>query len=306
MLLAVSLMAVSPAHGEEVLTLTMGASTLEISDAARPVLQYRYAPSPFKPYLRRWYTPGGRNVLRDAPYDHLHHHGMMYAIGVEGVNFWEERSASGRQEHRSLDGFTTTVREGYAVASFSQRLDWMAPGDGKARLRELRSLEVHDGQDLEASLLTWTSRLRAGPGKDSVRLDGRIYFGLGMRFVRSMDRVGTFTLAADAEQAEPHDSKQLPRSRWIAYQGKVDARAVTVAMFDHPDNPRRAAWFTMTKPFAYLSATLNLHRETLELRGESPLELRYGAALWDGHLESAAVEQMYGKWLELSGGKGRG
>jgi len=67
------------------------------------VLAYRYHNTPKKPYLMEWYTPGGANGLRDAPADHLHHHGLMFAITVEDVNFWEESAGGGAQAHR---GFT--------------------------------------------------------------------------------------------------------------------------------------------------------------------------------------------------------
>ncbi|MBW7939136.1 MAG: hypothetical protein H3C63_10135, partial [Candidatus Omnitrophica bacterium] len=44
----------------------------------------------------------------------------------------------------------------------------------------------------------------------------------------------------------------------------------------HKDNPRfPATWFTMTQPFAYLSATLNLSREPLAVKKGEDLDLRY-------------------------------
>ena len=79
------------------------------------------------------YTPAGVAVLRDAPADHLHHHGLMFALGIEGVSFWEERPASGRQVSRS---FTCGQQ------SISQSLEWTMP-DGRIALREERNITVH-------------------------------------------------------------------------------------------------------------------------------------------------------------------
>ena len=48
--------------------------------------------------------------------------------------------------------------------------------------------------------------------------------------------------------------------------------------------------------FAYLSATLNLWKEPLELKAAEPLALCYGVALWDGTVEPADVEALYRRW----------
>ena len=40
--------------------------------------------------VNQLFSPAGVEVLRDAPPDHLHHHGLMYGVTVNGVNYWEE------------------------------------------------------------------------------------------------------------------------------------------------------------------------------------------------------------------------
>ncbi len=73
---------------------------------------YAFATNQFKPYVRELYTLRGENVLRDAPPDHLHHHGLMYAVWVNGINFWEERGAPGFEQHVELPlQFTTIARQ---------------------------------------------------------------------------------------------------------------------------------------------------------------------------------------------------
>jgi hypothetical protein len=75
-------------------------------------------------------------------------------------------------------------------------------------------------------------------------------------------------------------------------------------MFDHPDNPRHpATWFTMARPFAYLSATLRLHEEPLKLVSGKPLTLRYGVALWDGRPETAQIDELHRQWVAMPTGK---
>src|SRR4051794_4723093 len=53
---------------------------LRISSGDRPVLVYAFATNQFKPYVRELYAANGLNVLLDGPADHLHHHGLMYAV----------------------------------------------------------------------------------------------------------------------------------------------------------------------------------------------------------------------------------
>jgi hypothetical protein len=54
----------------------------------------------------------------------------------------------------------------------------------------------------------------------------------------------------------------------------------------------------MTKPFAYLSATMNLHREPLAIASDEPLELHYAVALWDGQVENSQIDRLYRRWVK--------
>ena len=64
------------------------------------MLSYRHAGTKFKPYVERLFTPKGVQVLRDAPHDHVHHHALMLAFGLnEELDYWGEVHAkvAGRQ-----------------------------------------------------------------------------------------------------------------------------------------------------------------------------------------------------------------
>jgi hypothetical protein len=265
-------------------------STVKFIFNKTPVLEYRYTGVPGKPYVARWLTPGGTNVLRDAPHDHLHHHGLMFAVGIDGVDFWSENPRCGRQQHRSLDRF---VRGG--CAGLTQEIDWVAPGADRPLASERRTIEL--AVDKEVSLLTWKARFEPGDGTTSVRFGGSHYFGLGMRFVESMDRGGRHFNSAGQAGEIFRGEERLVRARWCAYTADADGKPVTVAIFDDPQNPRHpATMFTMSRPFAYLSATLNLKAEPLSIQAGKPLVLRYGAALWDGAAAPEDVQRLYQKW----------
>jgi hypothetical protein len=235
-------------------------------------------------------------VLRDSVKDHKHHHGLMFAVTAGGVNFWEEVKASGREVPQGDPKMRAATIDGVSRAGFTQSLDWLGPGDRKL-LEERRTVAALSGPAIQATLLTWHSRLHA-PAGETVALSGSHYFGLGVRFVESMDEAGRFFNSDGNEGVIVRGSERVTPARWCAYTSKVGDKAVTIAIFDHPSNLRRAHFFTM-RPFAYLSATLNLWKEPMELAPGSDLDLRYGVALWDGEIRPDQVEKLYGQWKQL-------
>ena len=279
------------------LTLVAGKTTVAVTSGARVLVRYRYAGTKYKPYVDQLFSPKGVNILRDSPHDHVHHHALMYAINVNDVNFWEEYNAPGAERHRGLAAPAIGMRDDTAFVRFTDMLDWVKPPARELLLEEERILEAAEVPGLGATLLTWQSKLTAPPGKDSVVLTGGHYHGLGLRFVTSMDKGGTFFNAAGDLGSVFRGQERLGKATWCAYTAEAEGKPVTVAMLGHPKNPRGPTlWFTMTGHFAYLSATLNLHKEPLTLEAGSPITLRYAVLLWDGTVKAATVEAAYRRW----------
>lgn len=285
------------------LTATKDQRAIRIVGPAGPVAEYVYHPSSPKPYVAQWYTPAGLQVLRDSPGDHKHHHALMFALGVDNVDFWGETKGCGIQADRGVEGPRTDEVAGMPTAEFSQRLAWLG-SDQKPLIFEQRTIAFVLGKNLPTRLLIWRSRLETAPGKTAVKLWGRDYFGLGVRFVTSMDQHARMVFPAGAKE-ENSKGHVLTRARWGACVGPVEGRTITLAMFDHPRNPRHPArFFTMTKPFAYVSDTLSLAEEPLELKAAGAVELCYGVALWDGQAEAPQIEALYQRWLALTDRQG--
>jgi hypothetical protein len=262
------------------------------------LLRYCYRGVPFKPYVQRLFSPAGINILRDAPIDHKHHHALMFAVAVDGVNFWEEQRAPGRQEHQAFTDVTVDRHGDIPWARVTERLAWLNPNGTELLLNERRTIRLCRLNDPKLTLMTWESRFEVPQGKKSVTLTGSHYFGLGMRFLESMDKIGRFLNAHDQPGQVVRGDERLVQSAWCAYSAEADGKPVTVAMFDHPDNPRPVTWFTMTNPFAYLSATLNLHKQPLTVLSDKSLRLRYGVALWDGRMSSELIDRFCHRWAE--------
>jgi len=270
----------------------------EAREGSGPLLRYRYAEVPFKSYVREFCTPAGINLLRDAPHDHLHHHALMLGIAVDGVNFWTEYPDSGKQVHRKFTARRQDRHQGLCRALVTDYIDWTNTAGDKAVIHEYRTIEIYSGKDLGASLLTWDSQFELLAGKTSALITGGRYYGLGVRFVEPMDKQGDYINADGKKGVEGTNAASSP---WCAYRSKVEGKPVTVAMFDHPQNPRHpATWFTMQDKFSYISATLNLKNEPFKTTSDNPLRLCYGLALWDGHVKAATIDKLYKRWIELS------
>ena len=273
-------------------------SIVSVSHGDRPVLEYQSAPNPLKPYVIKLYSPSGVQVLRDAPHDHLHHHGLMYAIAVDGVDFWAENAEvkPGKQAPRRTESDRIEITASDEGAVLAQSIDWIHPS-GTVLLREMRRITVDGASKQNTTRLVWRSRLEPPAGADAVQLAGSPYFGLGMRFVESMDTGGEFFNSARAEGTVLDGTLRHVPADWCAYAASVDGKPVTVAMFGHPANIRRpTTWFTMTRPFAYLSATLVRDDAPLTLTAGEKLEITYVVAIWDGPANADAVGRLYQAW----------
>ena len=283
-----------------------GRESVHITSGERILMRYRYGDVPYKPYVDQLFSPSGVNILLDAPSDHLHHHALMYAVTANGVNFWEEQSAAGgpgRQVHLTFDDVKVDSRDDAPFAGFSERLDWVNPGSGESLLAEKRTIEASYLPEPKVTLLTWQSAFEPAKPKESVTLTGAHYHGLGLRFIRAMDADGEFRNADGKAAAVFRGEERLVRSRWCAYTAQAEGKQLTVAMFDHPKNePHPATWFMMSKPFAYLSATLNLHEPAvggLEVLAGEPFSLRYAVAIWDGRPGTEQIDNLYKRWTAL-------
>ena len=289
----------NPSFAENPMRITMEENAISVLRDSRVLMRYNYDNVPFKPCVQQLFSPQGVNVLRDAPADHLHHHALMYAVAVDGINFWEEQQAPGRQKHRAFAEVKIGKHIDVPMAGFMEQLNWVNPRSQELMLKEQRTIKVCQPDEYKVTLLSWQSRLAVPSGKESVTLSGSHYFGLGMRFLESMDTGGQFRNSESKVGEVVRGDERIVRANWCAYTAKANGKTVTVAMFGHPDNLRYPThWFTMSKPFAYLSATLNLYREPLKILSGKPLALRYAVVVWDNRVDNEQVENVYKWWVK--------
>jgi hypothetical protein len=256
--------------------------------------KWDYLPTTFKPYVIILTTPGGINILRDAPLDHTHHHGLMFAIKVDGVNCWEEYNPKdfGRQETLTIVE-TITEPNGRKEKKVESTLLW-SDGVGQSLILEKRTITAYLTGD--ATVFSWISVFTLPSGKQKATLGGNDYHGLGMRFIESMDEGGKYIASSGAGEKEG----RLTSCRWMAYTAKAENKPVTIALYDTKDNPRSMLAYTMGSgngEFGYLSATANLYREPVTLTPEKPITFHYKLVLWDGEKTAEEIEQFGVKYL---------
>jgi hypothetical protein len=274
------------------LSLRTDGPLLQFQNGDTTVAEYAHGDVPFKPYMKTLRTPAGVQVLRDAPHDHLHHHALMYAIGINEKSYWSEEETAGHQVHQDFSYPAPTESR----VGFIQQLDWKPGLTEKAQLKETRSVGLLHGEKLDATLMDWETALVA---QEAVQLTGSHYYGLGVRFIEAMDQNGRF-LYADGTPGEivRGDERNTP-GPWCAYQVEADGKPITVALFAHPENTHPTLWFTMgdaTKNFAYLSATLHLYKKPIDLKKGDTLRQRYGVALWDGLRSPEEIRALKAWW----------
>ena len=276
-----------PASAAEDLTLTTGTqpNAWTIAHQGQKVLVYAFDPTRFKPCVQELAPLGGANILRDAPHDHLHHHALMFAVAVNGLNFWEEIGGSGVEKPvQSPPPEIGIGPDGLPRATIRQTLHWLAPQDAflpdspkNALLVEHRTLVLTVNDTTKEVALRWKSAFEVGGKTNTVALSatGHPYFGLGMRFLQELDPLAE-QFNADGRPDLSGTKQDLSPHAWSAVAFNRPGAPVTIALFDHPSNARSpAVFFTMARPFAYLSATQALDKEPLIYHTGDTFELNY-------------------------------
>ncbi|MCO5223013.1 MAG: PmoA family protein [Thermomicrobiales bacterium] len=222
--------------------------------------RYVYADD-FKPYLHPLNTPAGHTVSLASPHDHKHHKGLMYALTVPGVNFWEERPTAphelvGRQRH---ENFGTLLESGDEIG-FDEEITWLPVDGGEPVFRETRTVTCRIDAAERGFLWTWNSELSVLHETElttsvySVRqTDGRLvnYHGLGIRFRREFGCTGGNLLLINGHETPIGEgSGSTPAS--AEFQGSIDGIWPVVRAAVRISQEMPNGLFVMDKPFAFM------------------------------------------------------
>lgn len=270
----------------------------------RKLLAYTFGTHQFKPYVRELSSLAGDSVLQDAPADHLHHHGLMYAIRVNGVNFWEERDQPGHQRHiKLLAHGTSRSASGLPQASFTELVHWVPHGEHTradtttaAFLVERRTLTLIVDEAKEEVALAWHAEFEVGARTNAVKLHGSDYNGLGLRLPSAWDHTARHENSEHAPYPTDGKPGAVP-ARWGAVSHTVDGRTTQVALFARPrGHAGTNSFFAMTEPFTYLAATQGLDKWPLEYHAGDRFAIDYLVLVYPVARTTAQLEARYQAW----------
>jgi hypothetical protein len=276
---------------------------LQVTYKGRPLLVYAFAGNQFKPYVKELYTLQGDNVVVDAPPDHLHHHGLMYAIRVNGNNFWEERDQPGYEKSFSLlPPQSGRSASGLPQAWFTQVVLWVPYKDvavadprSVALLVESRTLTLTVDEALQEVALDWHADFKVGAGAPTVTLAGANYHGLGLRLPAAFNLVAQHQ---NSQNAPPTNrGGEVTPARWSSVSHRLNDHDITVAVFGHPETDGKLPmFFTMVQPFTYLSVTQGLDKATRQYSAGDKFSLDYRVVSYTEHRNPEFLQKRYSTW----------
>ncbi len=254
---------------------------MTVSIAGRPFTEYHFLNTP-KPFLYPLLSPTGAGLTRNFPmatpdgeeHDHPHHRSLWFGHGlVNGVDFWTEKSGTGRIVH---DKFTA-IRGGADKGFIRSRNKWLAPG-GSVVCTDERAMTFYE-TGTNARLFDFEITIHADHGE--------IVFGdtkegaLGVRVAETMrltqptGGVNPESHIVNSEGARDTEAWGK-RAKWCDYSGLVDGKIAGIAIFDHPQNPRYPTWW-MARDYGLLAANPFGQHEFEKLSNENVGDLKIAA-----------------------------
>ncbi len=296
--------------GEKVCVLCGGVSVLEYH--YRPDVPRQESP---KPYIHPLATPRGDVFTLDRPHDHPWHRGLYFGwASVNETNLWGgpsyvrgqgyvDRGDQGEMRHDHWERLERDVQGVHIV----ERVTWHT-ATGVDLAYERRWLTVYTPVTPHELLLTVRSEVRASSEDLALQfstpmIEGRPdpsgYSGLTLRLPRCM----TGGEVLNSEGAEGEHEVMGKEARWVLYRAMQDGscRPCTVAVFDHPGNPRHPTpFFVRATPYGVINPALVWDKRFVLPAGMT-LPLIYGLYLHSGETSPEQVQSAYERWLRIAG-----
>jgi hypothetical protein len=229
----------------------------------------------------------------------------MYAVSVNGINFWEEKGAPGIEKSVGVPSYLVGQNwMGLPEAQFVQVVHWLPPtrnpdaaSPKDALLFEQRTLTLTVDERNQEIALRWEAEFEVGPKASKVTLDGANYDGLGLRLPESFNHAAKFQNSAN-QSYTGKSTQNVIAAKWTSVSGLLAGQTVTLALFGSPKNAHGDGFFfTMLEPFAYLTATQSLDKQPLEYSTGGKFKLSYLLTVYSNEQPRDFIQQRYDLWL---------
>ncbi len=300
-----------------------GDGKIEIQIAGKPFSTFYYGPSAPKPYLHPLRAADGTVVTRGYPMeeiagesrDHPHHRGLWFTHGdVNGYDFWMNEPG----QHPKNGGLIVLkemrrAESGRIEAAF----EWKAP-DGSLVLTEDRTMAFSGDAktrvvDLDVTFTAAAEKVKFGDTKEgtfAIRLATPLEEP--HKGAEGIARTGKM-VSADGKMGESQVWGK--RSPWVDYSGSMDGKAVGIAIFDHPENPKHATyWHSRSyglfaaNPFGEHDFYSDASRDgSITLARGKSLRFRYRVVVHEGDTKAGGIAGLYQQYTtqQASSSSGR-
>jgi hypothetical protein len=232
---------------------------------------------------RPWPIPKGYK-----PDDHVWHKALWWSWKfIDGANVWDQNAqgtfaAKARSERRE---------DGSAVIA----MDVVhGPDAGPPLVNEHRTVSIGAPDASGTYRVRWQGVFSPAGAKDVV-FGKNWYGGFAMRCAGEM-RGKDWQFFDHEGRKDDRISRQT--ARWVAMTGKTAAgKQASVAIFDHPSNPRHPSPWCVIKSMPYFNPAFT-GAEDYTLKAGSPLTLRYGVLVAPAQLNADNVERHWKAFSE--------
>ncbi len=212
---------------------------VHVTIGGKPFTDYLVRTGP-KPILWPIIGPGGQEMTRNYPMklvqgekrDHPHQRSLWFTHGsVNGIDFWTETPASGKQVHR--DYLKCEAADGKATISTVN--DWVSY-NGKKQLEDIRTVKLSG--DAEKRVIDYEITLKAS--------EGPVVFGdtkegtMGLRVPTALDAQQVTGPRGEIVNSEGQKDGAAwgKEAAWVDYHGVLAGDPVGVAIMNHPSSFR--------------------------------------------------------------------
>ena len=231
--------------------------------------------------------------------DHKHHTSLWYTHGdVNGLDFWHGGGRHPEKGGRVAHSSVVAMRDGEDEAVLKTKNKWLSRvGDKEICQDERRYAFGTIGPwryiDFQITIKATNGDVAFGDTKEgsmairthpSLRLRGKVANG-------------------KAASSAGHQDKDLwgKAAKWVHYWGTIDGKAVGIAIFDHPSNPRHpTTWHARdygliaANPFGYSQFYRGQGKDgTLTIKNGKSVTFRYGFFFHPGSHDPEKVEQIF-------------
>jgi hypothetical protein len=219
---------------------------IDILVDGKPFTVYRWGSALKKPVLFPVRAADGAVVTRGFPleprpgesHDHPHHIGLWFNYGdVDGVDYWNNGKGPtsnklGRIVHQTI----TSARGGDGQAELAVTSTWVNQ-DGQPVIREQTRFVFGAAEGRRS--IDRIARLEAvnAPVTFNDNKEGLVALRLASPLEAASKTNATGTGQYRSSEGKTGDAVWGTRGRWVMLNGKLDGRAVTLALLDHPNNP---------------------------------------------------------------------